>query len=305
MAEEPASAAAQSEVDLGPANLTGRVIEAGTKKPLVAVEVTSKATGESAFTDDKGYFELHGVPAGTTEVTASSLDYQTEVFSVAIDEGKATDIEVFLTRENYSEYELTVRGQRVVNEVTQRVLSNREIQKVAGTQGDTLKVIEALPGVARTPGGLGGLVLLRGTDQFASSVFVDNIPLPRLFHFGGLRSVMNSELVEKLQFYPGNAAVKYGQSTGGSIDIITKNPRTDQFYGKVNLNVYEGGFLLGGPITEKVSVVGAFHRSWYDAVLPLVLPAGSSTNLTVAPRYYDYQLKVNWAAKPGARSLLG
>ena len=50
-----------------------------------------------------------------------------------------------------NENQVTVVGRRVKKKVARRTLTVQEIRKIPGASGDALKVVENLPGVARTP----------------------------------------------------------------------------------------------------------------------------------------------------------
>ena len=53
-----------------------------------------------------------------------------------------------------------------------------------GTFGDPLRVVQNLPGVARTPFGLGALVI-RGASPNDSGIYVEGHKIPLLYHFLG------------------------------------------------------------------------------------------------------------------------
>ena len=70
----------------------------------------------------------------------------------------------------------------------------RRSSSIPGTQGDTLKAVQNLPGVARAPFGI-GLLPVWGSSPVDTRVYVDGVNIPTLYHFGGLRSTVNSEMV--------------------------------------------------------------------------------------------------------------
>jgi TonB family protein len=275
-------------------NLNGIILERGTKKILSNVEIVIMELELSVFTDQYGRFSFRGVPPGTYTIRCILLDYKPKTEKIEIVAGIRTELKIFLENSYSSPYEVTVYGKRAETVVTHHVVDAEEIQKVAGTQGDTLKVVEVLPGVARTPGGIGGMLIFRGGNDNSSNVFVDGMTIPQLFHFGGLRSVINSNIIKNLEFYPGNFGAFYDNSLAGIIDVETRQPYDDRLHAKADLNIFEGGFLIEGPITEDLSFFAAFHRNWHDIVLRAVWPEDNPVSLTTAPNYFDYQYKLNW-----------
>src|SRR5690606_41830336 len=87
-----------------------------------------------------------------------------------------------------------------------------------GTRGDALRAIEVLPGVARVPfASSEGPPPLRGSAGFDSRVLLDGVPVPLLYHFGGLTSFFNSKLLERVVLLPGNLASRIGRPSPGIV----------------------------------------------------------------------------------------
>ena len=183
--------------------------------------------------------------------------------------------------------DLEVQGEKPPREPTKRVLAAEEISRIPGTNGDALRAIGNMPGVARPPGGDGALII-RGSSPRDSQVFVDGTTIPMVYHFGGLSSVIPTEMLEKIDFYPGNFGPQYGRATGGIIDVGVRSPRKDQFGGLLQFDLIDGRLLVEGPLSKNTRVMLAGRRSWVDAWLGPVLKS-SGVSVSTAPVYYDYQ----------------
>src|SRR5690606_29879259 len=85
--------------------------------------------------------------------------------------------------------------------VTTRVAAD-EAARVPGSSGDVVRVVESLPGVGRSTAGSGQLVVW-GAAPGDTRIYVDGVPIPRLYHEGGLRSVVHPSLVDGLELSPG------------------------------------------------------------------------------------------------------
>ncbi|HEY1908770.1 MAG TPA: TonB family protein, partial [Myxococcaceae bacterium] len=282
----------------GPVNFSGRVLERGNRKPLAGAEVALPALGTSTVTDARGEFSFHDVPAGDVHVVITASEFQRFESTERIDPGKQTRATYHVLRTFFSPYETVVRGAREKREVSQTSLSLQEIQRIPGTTGDALKVVQNLPGVARPPLN-GGLIVIRGTSPRDSGIFLDGERIPLLFHFGGLTAVYNSELLESVDYLPGNFSSYYGGIVGGVVDVKSRNPRTDGFHGVLEVNAYNANVVLETPITDTLSIAVAYRRSYIDLLLPLFLK-DDSPSFTVAPRYDDAQLKLAW--KPNSKN---
>src|SRR5690606_15406422 len=135
-------------------------------------------------------------------------------------EGKVTEVTYYARKSLYSQYQTVVRGKRERKEVAQIQLQQEEIRLIPGTQGDALKVVQNLPGVARAPYGF-GLLAVRGGKPNDTRVFLDGVWVPLLFHFGGLTSVFNADLVNDIAFQPGNFSARNGRATAGVVEAET------------------------------------------------------------------------------------
>ena len=302
--QRPASAEprAKPEAAPPPVRFRGRLLERGSRKPLPGVEVSAqldKQTLAQAVSDGRGEFALE-VPAERFALRALPVGHQRLDLPVQAVAGEERE-EVFYLESEPSEFETVVRAAAVRREVTKQVLPKKIVESVAGTQGDTLKVVQNLPGVGRPAFG-GGALILRGASPEDSRVFLEGHEIPALYHFGGLRSSINSAFLEAVEFVPGNFGADYGRATGGVIEVRLRDPARDLFRGNVDLNFFDAGFALEGPLGRDWSMGGAFHRSYIDAILPAVLPKDASLSFNAAPRYYDYQWLSVW--KPDSRRKL-
>jgi TonB family protein len=268
-------------------DLGGKLLEKGTRKPLVGITVRL-ADGTEAYSDAKGEFRLEKLPVGNTVITIEDDAFYTLEDEEEVVAGKLTELTYYLERRGANDDSVTVVGRRVKKEVARRTLTMEEIRKIPGTQGDALKVVQNLPGVARIPFGGGGLIV-RGSNPGDSGSFINRHFVPIIFHFGGIRSVFPSELLESIDFYPGNFGAEFGRLTGGVVDARIRRPKDDRLHGRVEADIFDAGFLLEGPLHEGATFALAGRRSYIDAILPFVLPDDANVDFAVAPRYYDYQ----------------
>ncbi len=285
-AEDGASAPAGSDV------LVGDVREQGSRLPLAAAAVAIRALGLEVKAGARGEFGFPALPPGRYRVEALSPEHRPEVVAAEVVAGQQTRITFYLQPLEENPYETVVRGERRQTTVTRVTLRQKELTTVPGTFGDPIRVVENLPGVARVPY-VGGALLIRGAAPDDSGVYLDGVRIPLIYHFLGGPSVLNPEFLDRIDYYPGNADVRYGRLIAGVVDVTTRSTFTEQWGGSADVNLINTALMLKAPVTDRVSVAGAVRRSYIDLLMPFFLDVSGRTGTTVAPVFYDYQLRVD------------
>ncbi|MFL5248955.1 MAG: TonB-dependent receptor domain-containing protein [Myxococcales bacterium] len=294
MGEAPPPASSAEKPRQG--ELVGTVRERGTRRKLSGIEIT---IGEGfVITDSEGRFAAPAIPEGNSRVVIAAPGYKRFEVAEAIADGQRLEVAYLLEPVYSSPFEATVTGERARREISKTTISMAEIQRVPGTQGDALKIIEDLPGVARTSPIGGGMLVIRGSKPGDSLVYLDGEPIPLLYHFFALSSTVNPDLLAGIDFLPGNFGASYGDLTGGLVDVKTRTLR-DELHGYANLNMMESSVLLEGPLAPGWSFAVSGRRSYIDAILGAAMN-GSDASFTAAPRYYDAQFRLDFRPKGSA-----
>jgi TonB family protein len=275
-------------------NLGGKVLAAGTNAPLAGATITARApdgTVVTATAGQDGSWGFVDVAPALYHLTVSLAGYATDRVDESVEPGKATEI-VFRLFIEVGE-EVTVKGDRQPREVTHYAISEEEINRIPGTNGDAIRSLENLPGVGRPPG-LAGLLIVRGSAPQDTQIFVDGTSIPLIYHFGGLSSVVPTEMLEKIDFYPGNFSAEYGRAMGGIVDVGLRSPKADgQYHGFAQVDLIDMRLFAEGPIPllDGWNFIVAGRRSWIDVwARPLLSDLGAT--VTAAPVYYDYQAMI-------------
>ena len=294
-------------------NLKGRVLVAGERRSVAGAFVSVDGTELEAVTNDDGSFEMRGVPEGARTIHVEAGGFLPGFLVEDVRANVVTDINVFLEQRPGAQRETVVWNKRTQREVSKRVLTQQELTRVPGTFGDAIRVVQRLPGVSRAPFGLGA-VLVRGGAPDDSVILIDGHMSRVLFHLGAGPSVINSDMVERLELYPGGQGARFGRAIAGTVDVVTRDPRSDTFAGKATVDLLNTGFRLEGPLyldprdapadgaLERPSNLAFFlagRRSYVAEVLNIgdgiIKQADLGIDsLTLAPSYSDYQAKLLW-----------
>lgn len=293
--QAPAAEEARPAPPMSP-RLAGRARIAETRQPLVGAHVTIFQGEKKVLelvTDPGGSFATDTLPPGRYRLLIEAEGFQPYSAEEELLAGEELGVTYQLVvAGDDAGTTVVVRGVRPSREVTRRALSRRELSRSPGTNGDAFRAIQNLPGVARPPS-LSGQLVVRGNADQATPVFVDGFWLPNIYHFGGLSSVVPTEMLDEINFYPGNFSVRYGRALAGVVDAHLRETRGDgKYHGLVQLDAIDARVMAEGPIpgAKGWNFIGGFRRSHVDAWLVPIVRKNTDADIQAAPVYYDYQL---------------
>jgi TonB family protein len=281
----------EERTKLGPQiNFEGVVRERFKKKPIGGVQIRVKDVGTSTVTGDDGRFRFFDLPIGTHAIEVSGPTLITVSTEETISERTKTSVTYLVEeKEEGIDEEEIVRAPRIRRESSEIAIPTEEARLVPGTQGDTLKVVQNLPGVGRSAIGSGQIVVW-GSAPKDTHVFVDGVEIPALYHLGGLRSTVNSDLVKTIDLVPGAYGADYGRGLGGLVRVETRALPQEGLHGYVGADAIDASALLSAAPLANLRIGAAARFSYLDRILSGVV-APDIGDIFPIPRYRDYQLK--------------
>lgn len=274
----------------------GVVKDRASQKPLPDVTLTLDS-GETATTDAQGRFHFDALAPGRHVVTLAGAGLTAVRTEETFEAGKRLDAAYDVQKADPAaaagdgdDLEIVVTAPSLDKHVVATEVSADEGKRLPGTQGDVLKVIESMPGVARSQVGSGQLVVW-GAAPDDTRVYVDGVRLPRLYHGGGLRSVVATELVDSVSLAPGGYGAAYGRGLGGLVTVRTKRLAEDSLHAGAAVDLLDASANVRAPLGKNVRVAIAGRRSHLHSVVePLTDDAEES--FFAIPRYYDGQARI-------------
>jgi hypothetical protein len=248
----------------GQGTLIGVVTDAATKEPLadVTVVATSDAAqgAQTVLTDSAGHYRVPNLPPG---VYALSLDlegykpYGRGSITVRADSTIRLNAQMLPT--TLQAEEITVVGEApsidVGSSTTGRNVDKDFIRQIPvvrpGTKGSAARSFESLaettPGAANDQYGSS----INGTTSPENNYVIDGMSVNDPA-YGILGTPLSIEFIEEVNVISGGYMPEYGRSTGGILDVVTKQGSND-FHGSVFTYLTPGA--LEGP-REKVRTNG-------------------------------------------------
>ena len=282
-----------------PGELAGTVRSRSDDSALAGREVivtsADESVAERTTTDAEGRFRFRDLSPGVYRLTVLSPEHEDFVGEETVVAGEETVL-TYRLNEVQSDEAVSFGARAVVEapprEAVRRTITREELTRVPGTRGDALRTVELLPGVGRPAFGSGQL-LVRGSGPNDSQVFLDGAAVPLLYHFGGLTSFFNSQLLDRIDFVPGNFSARYGRKVGGILEVASRDPAMDRVHGVADINLIDASLLIEAPINDELSFAVAGRRSYIDLWFENVIPS-DAFDVVTAPVYYDYQTAVSW-----------
>jgi TonB family protein len=277
------------------ADFEGVVRDRHTKQPMANVRILVD-TGQDALTDQQGKFRIVDIVPGDHLVTISGESLATVGTTETFEASKKIDAtyEVDKKKENAGvndeDEEIVVTAPRLKKQVVSTEVQATQAAKVPGTQGDVLKVVENLPGVARAAAGSSALVVWGSAPQ-DTRVYVDGVHVPLLYHGGGYRSILPSDFVKSVELVPGGYGPGFGRGLGGLVTVAKRPLDEEGVHGSASADVIDASADVRAKISDKVHVAVGARKSYLDAVLASVTSEDVGDVVPI-PRYWDGQARV-------------
>lgn len=253
--------------------------------------------GQSAVTDESGRFEFPELPPGKLRITLSRDDLKAMQTEETLEAGQAVEAiyEVDFQQpaepgEDSDDMEIVIVAPKLEKQVVSTKIEADQASRVAGTQGDVLKIVENMPGVARAAAGSGEVVVW-GAAPEDTRTYVGAVRIPMLYHFGGLRSVVHNDNVKSVELIPGGYGAAHGRGLGGLVQVVPRDPVQDRLRGSLQLDVLDASAALSAPLGEKWSFSVAGRRSHITDLSGLLSDQSFEEYFTL-PDYYDGQARI-------------
>jgi len=262
--------------------VSGRIHELGTPYPVPGAIV--RALGATVFveTGDEGDYKI-AVPDGTQAVTISAPGFRTVDRGWSTPPGQDVVLDFGLSRVEVRGDEVVVRGRREALQASQTDLTREEIKSTPGTAGDALRAVQNLPGVIM-PSEFLGQMAVRGGGPNDNLYLIDGIPWPVPFHFGGIMSTVNSELLKDVNLYAAGFDSRWGDTHGAVLDAHTRPGDKERFQGSADINLVVSEGLVEGPLGlgDASWAIGG-RRSYFDLLFGKMF----KDTFNAFPRFWD------------------
>ena len=259
-----------------PPGVDGRVTDAD-GRPIRGVTVSvfpagSELPTRSTETDDAGYFRFVPLDAGSYRLRYVRIGYEAievEVgVSVAAEERVRAD--QVLVQAAVELAGIDVEGERsrarVLFELeaglTSRELTREEIRRLPGlAESDPLRAVEILPGVI-SPSDFSASFSVRGGSSDQNLILLDGFPLYNPFHLGGVFSVFNTDMIDRVELQSGGFPARFGGRVS-SVLRIESDPGPGRLAVEGGISLLAARAAVSGGVPTGVSeALGLASARW-------------------------------------------
>lgn len=229
------------------ANVTGHVVDKKTDEHIPYVSISLKGTKIQTYTDATGHYFLKNLPTGKYTIVANVVGYKAKETEVVLEENKLLEI-------NFEMEEDAVMLESVVvssnKNDTQRKEASSIVNVLTPLTMENINAVTLAQGLNFQPGlrvetncqncGF-QQVRINGLEGPYTQIMIDSRPL-----FSSLSGVYGLEhiptnMIERVEIVRGGGSAIFGSSAiAGTINIITKEPKTNTLSVSNVMNLING-----------------------------------------------------------------
>ena len=263
--------------------LKGRVLD-GNMSPIELATVSVLQQGKVTMTNLKGEFSIQLHSADSVVVSFSMVGYKTKKRILRNPRGKQ-NLQIILYSDNNID-EIQVKGQKIQTTQTQE-LKNSDLKNINAASGNNVEKLVQMQAGVTTHSELSSQYNVRGGAFDENSVYINNIEVyrPFLVRSGqqeGL-SVINPNMVEKIDFSTGGFESRYGDKMSSVLNITYKRPT--RFEASTEASLMGGGIYVG---------YGNKKLSWTNSIRYKTNRLLLGTNGEYRPNFLDYQTYLSY-----------
>lgn len=299
------TAAAQSPAQLSGFELHGRVLDAKTREPIrkALVSIVGDRRRE-VITGDDGRFSLHFAAPGTVEIYVSTVGYGLLKQDVRVPNDPEFELELLIGQEAVKRSDSITVTEGVFeplesNSPSEHTLNNSELKNLANVLvDDPLRSVQSLPGVA-SGDDFYAQFAVRGSGFRNIGFYIDGVLTNEPFHTvrdvndSGSLTILNSDLVDSVSLLSSASPAPYGDRTGASLNIRTRDGSREKMFNRVNVSATGASYTGEGPIgrSRKLSWLASARKSYADW---LIRKLWDDPSIAVALGFVDAQVKLSF-----------
>jgi len=198
--------------------VTGRIVDSGTKEPVIGANVIVEGTYLGAVADENGDYIIANIPPGNYKLVFSCVGYiKTTVEKVAVRIDQTSHVDMSLTPKTVQvskEIFITATRPLVQKDITSTnsIISAEDLKKMPAEDMSTVVNLQAGVVDGHFRGGRSGEV----------AYLVDGIPVTDIFN-GSMGLRVENSSIREMEVISGTFNAEYGQAMSGVVNTVTQD----------------------------------------------------------------------------------
>ena len=227
------------------AELSGKITDKATQKPLIGADIYLKELKKGANADAQGNYYLKGIPEGNYTIIGSYLGYQS--FSKKIYLKGQERLDIILKEQAEEISGVTVSGKSIAHQKKEESMPVTviDMSNMRGTVSNVQDILAKTVGVTlRTSGGVGSSsrISVRGLEGKRIGFFIDELPMTEQTDYLDINDIP-VDMIDRIEIYKGVVPARFGGSSlGGAINIVIReypDKYADLSYGYESFNTHK------------------------------------------------------------------
>jgi hypothetical protein len=270
------------------ATISGFVRGADNGEALAYATVTLAGSTRGAMTNQKGYYVITGLSAGSYSVSISYIGYQPSRQTVTLAQDQELTLTVELSPGSLLLETVEVKAKVSELQETPGTLSMKTPQLTvmpAAVEADVFRAVQTLPGVSTLSDFSAGLYV-RGGSPDQNLILLDDIDVYNPSHLFGFFSTFNVDAVKTVELQKGGFPARYGGRLSSLLDVHNRDGNRKHLAGTVRTSVIASSATLEGPWRKGSWMVSGRHT--------YIEPLARAVKIDLPYRFYDVHGRVNY-----------
>ena len=277
--------------------MSGLIRDVATHQPLPGVNVFIIGTEIGGATNENGRYRIEGIPVGSFNVEVTMIGYE------IVSRANVHIVPQRISTVNFDLHSVILQGEGVEVTVTyfektkdavtsSRTVDIEEIRSDPIGAYDIMAMMQALPSVV-SGADQTNEIIVRGGSPGENLFVMDFLEIPYPNHFpeqgqgGGPVTMVDTEFIERIDFYAGAFPARYGEKLSSVMDVTLREGNSENHLQQMEITMAGFGFTTEGPINETSNYIYSLKRSFLDFVI-------SSSGLQAIPNYWSSQGKLTF-----------
>ncbi len=279
------------------ATVTGKVYSIDRSEPLEA-HIFVTTLQQIYVCDSLGSFVISDISPGPHQLVASHVGFKDETLHVTLNGPETINLRIELAPAPIVLEDVEATGERIITP-GRRMLQKEEIEIMPGAEKNVFRAVQIIPGVSSASDYL-GLFYVRGGEMYENKVLFDNVEILAPYHYFGIGSTFNVDLIEDFDFLMGAIPAGYGDAVSSVLILHPKSPGSKKS-GVASIDLIEANLTYDCPISNKFSVTLAAKRNYLDFLLTQM----GIVEGVLLPYFFDVQGRLNLKTNAGDFSING